>query len=134
MTIYLLDTNVVSNAVHRRSDVVAKRLLNVDTNQLKVSSITHGEVQFGLAQRPDSKKLAEAITDFFIEIEVLSWTDLTAQTYGRLRAVMRSAGKALEPLDMLIAAHALEAGAVLVSSDTAFRHVPGLTVEDWTAA
>jgi tRNA(fMet)-specific endonuclease VapC len=134
MTIYLLDTNVVSNAVHRRSDVVAKRLLNVDTNQLKVSSITYGEVQFGLAQRPDSKKLAEAITDFFIEIEVLSWTDLTAQTYGRLRAVMRSAGKALEPLDMLIAAHALEAGAVLVSSDSAFRHVPDLTVEDWTAA
>lgn len=134
MTIYLLDTNVVSNAVHRRSDVVAKRLLNVDTNQLKVSSITYGEVQFGLAQRPDSKKLAEAIADFFIEIEVLSWTDLTAQTYGRLRAVMRSAGKALEPLDMLIAAHALEAGAVLVSSDSAFRHVPDLTVEDWTAA
>lgn len=134
MTIYLLDTNVVSNAVHRRSDVVAKRLLNVDTNQLKVSSITYGEVQFGLAQRPDSKKLAEAIADFFIEIEVLSWTDLTAQTYGRLRAVMRSAGKALEPLDMLIAAHALEAGAVLVSSDSAFRYVPGLTVEDWTAA
>ncbi|SMH53339.1 type II toxin-antitoxin system VapC family toxin [Mesorhizobium australicum] len=134
MTIYLLDTNVVSNAVHRRSDAVAKRLLDLDTNQLKVSSITYGEVQRGLAQRPDSKRLAEAIADFFVEIEVLSWTDLTAQTYGRLRAVMRKLGKTLEPLDMLIAAHALEAGAVLVSSDSAFRHFPGLTVEDWTAA
>jgi len=44
-----------------------------------------------------------------------------------------AAGLALQPLDMLIAAHALEAGAVLVSADRAFRFVPGLTVEDWTA-
>lgn len=53
--------------------------------------------------------------------------------YGELRAAMRRIGRGLQPLDMLIAAHALEAGAVLVSSDSAFRHVPGLAVEDWTA-
>ena len=45
---------------------------------------------------------------------------------------MERGGKSLAPLDMLIAAHALEAGATLVSNDRAFRHVPGLTVEDWT--
>jgi tRNA(fMet)-specific endonuclease VapC len=32
---------------------------------------------------------------------------------------------------MLIAAHALEAGATLVTSDRAFRFVPGLMVENW---
>ena len=51
-----------------------------------------------------------------------------------LRATMERSGKSLAPLDMLIAAHALEAGATLVSSDRAFRHIPGLTVEDWTEA
>jgi tRNA(fMet)-specific endonuclease VapC len=46
---------------------------------------------------------------------------------------MRRAGKALQPLDMLIAAHALDAGATLVTNGRAFRHVPGLEIEDWTA-
>jgi tRNA(fMet)-specific endonuclease VapC len=35
-------------------------------------------------------------------------------------------------LDMLIAAQALAINAVLVTNDRAFRHVPGLTIEDWT--
>jgi predicted nucleic acid-binding protein len=34
--------------------------------------------------------------------------------------------------DLWIAATALSLGAVLVSNDQAFSHVPGLTVEDWT--
>ena len=33
---------------------------------------------------------------------------------------------------MLIAAHALAAGEVLVTSDRAFAQVEGLVVEDWT--
>jgi tRNA(fMet)-specific endonuclease VapC len=45
---------------------------------------------------------------------------------------LERSGKSLAAMDMLIAAHALEAGATLVSSDRAFRHVPGLTVDDWT--
>jgi predicted nucleic acid-binding protein len=35
-------------------------------------------------------------------------------------------------MDTLIAAQALAIGATLVTNDQAFRHVPGLTVEDWT--
>jgi tRNA(fMet)-specific endonuclease VapC len=34
----------------------------------------------------------------------------------------------------MIAAHAVEAGAVLIASDRAFRFVAGLEVEDWTLA
>ena len=134
MTRWMLDTNVVSNVVHRRSAALAARLLNVPTHRLCVSSISYGETRFGQSQRQDSTKLAEAIADFFTEVEVLPWTRNTAAAYGELRSAMRKAGKALQPLDMLIAAHAFEAGATLVSNDRAFRHVPGLTVEDWTAA
>ena len=35
--------------------------------------------------------------------------------------------------DLWIAAAALVLGAVLVTNDQGFKHVPGLTVEDWTS-
>jgi len=50
---------------------------------------------------------------------------------ARMRAQLRYAGWMLPPLEMLIAAHALEIGATLVTSDRAFRFVPSLAVENW---
>ena len=133
MTLWMLDTNTVSNAVHKRSSVLAARLLQVPASSLCVSSVSYGETCFGLAQRTASKALSEAISDFFFEVAVLAWSSETAQVYGTLRAELRRTGKSLAPLDMLIAAHALEVGATLVTSDRAFRQVPELAVEDWTA-
>jgi tRNA(fMet)-specific endonuclease VapC len=133
MTRWMLDTNTVSYATHRRSSLLAARLLEVSSDALCVSSVSYGESRFGLAHR-QSRSLDAALADFFQEVEVLPWTEETAVVYGDLRAAMRRAGRSLQPLDMLIAAHALETGAILVSSDRAFLHVPGLTVEDWTAA
>jgi tRNA(fMet)-specific endonuclease VapC len=87
---------------------------------------------FDVESKPQARRLAGKVDDFFREVPVLPWTETTSEVYGRLRAEMRRSGRALQPLDMLIAAHALEAGATLVSSDRAFRHVPGPNVEDWT--
>ena len=37
-------------------------------------------------------------------------------------------------LDIMIAAHAMAMGAVLVSSDRVFQRVKGLKIEDWGTA
>ena len=133
MMLYLLDTNAVSMAVHRRSSALDRRMDQIGVDAIAISSITYGEIVYGLEWKAEARRLARSMGDFLREIMVLPWTEATGDLYGKLRADMRRSGISLQPLDLLIAAHALESGATLVTSDAAFRHVPGLTVEDWTA-
>jgi tRNA(fMet)-specific endonuclease VapC len=133
-TRFILDTNVVSSFMHGRDRQLDARISVYVKPALCLSAVSYGETLYGLFHKPEAMRLAAAAERLFSMVDILPWTMDTARRYGELRVAMRRAGKALQPLDMLIAAHALEAGAVLVSSDTAFRYVPGLTVEDWTAA
>ncbi len=130
----MLDTNIVRQAVSKRSQPVLDQLVQRSPAELCVSVVTYGESTFGLRRRPEATKLASANETFFAEIEILPFTREAATTYGTLRAAMEGLGKSLGPLDMLIAAHALSIGATLVSADRAFRFVPNLRVEDWTSA
>ncbi|WP_366759583.1 PIN domain-containing protein [uncultured Thiodictyon sp.] len=50
---------------------------------------------------------------------------------GPLRAALYSLGKPLAPLDLMIAAHALAEGVILITADRAFSQVPGLCVQDY---
>lgn len=99
-----------------------------------ISVVTEAEVLYGLANNPEATRKAALMRQVLSRFVILPWTSGTAVIYAAMRADLRRRGQSLGALDMLIAAHALEAGATLVSSDRAFRHVPGLTVEDWTAA
>ena len=130
----MLDTNVVSVFMHSRSPALDRRIAQRDRSALFLSTVSYGETQYGLARRPDATRLHTLAHALFERVTVLDFTQISAETYGHLRAQMQLSGKSLQPLDLLIAAHALEARATLVSSDRAFRHVPGLNVEDWTAA
>jgi len=49
-----------------------------------------------------------------------------------IRAALEAKGVSLSLADSQIAGQALAAGATLVSSDSAFRRVPGLTVRNWS--
>jgi tRNA(fMet)-specific endonuclease VapC len=57
-----------------------------------------------------------------------------ADRWGTLRARLRERGKLPSDVDLLIAARAAQAGAVLVTDDRALLagDIPGLTVENWT--
>jgi tRNA(fMet)-specific endonuclease VapC len=87
---------------------------------------------FGLSRRAPSPLLRTAVTEFLRHVDSLPWGTEVADTYGILRAELERVGKLLGPLDMMIGAHALSLGAVLVTNDQAFRAVPNLKLEDWT--
>lgn len=128
---YMLDTNTVSYLIKGHPGV-ARRVVTTPMATLCISAITEGELLFGLAKRPDAKRLHLAVQEFLRRVDVLPWDSAIAGHYGTLRADMARRGKILAPLDLLIATHALGAGAVLVTNDRAFGQVTSLHVEDWT--
>jgi tRNA(fMet)-specific endonuclease VapC len=131
MICYMLDTNTVSHLI-RGHAAVARRVVGVPMASLCISAITKGELLFGLAKRTGATRLHALVTEFLRRVDVLPWDGDAADGYGPIRATLERQGRALGPLDMLIAAHAISAGAVLVTNDGAFTRVANLTIEDWT--
>ena len=128
---YMLDTNIVSHII-KAHPVVIRHMVAVPITSLCISAITQGELFFGLAKRPDAKRLHIAVNELLRRLDVLPWDSITAERYGVVRADMVRQGKILAPLDLLIAAHALSIGAVLVTNDSAFGQLAGIQLEDWT--
>ena len=127
---YMLDTNTVSYLI-KGHPAISRRVVSVPMASLCVSSITQGELLFGLAKRPEAKRLHMAVREFLLRVDVLPWDSAIAECYGAVRAELERQGKLLGPLDLLIATHALGTDAILVTNDQAFCQVDGLHVEDW---
>lgn len=129
---YMLDTNTVSHLI-KAHPAVGRRVVASPMASLCISAITEGELLFGLAKRPEAKRLHLAVREFLRRVDVLPWDGVVAEHYGAVRADLARQGKTLAPLDLLIATHALSIDAVLVTNDQAFSQVADLHVEDWTS-
>ncbi|WP_459571262.1 PIN domain-containing protein [Cupriavidus sp. 8B] len=127
----MLDTNIVSHLLRGHPAVVA-RVTAAPMVALCLSVITGAELMYGLAKRPGAERLARAVDELLRRVEVLPWTPSVMAGHGETRAALESQGQPMGALDLLIAAHALETGAVLVTNDKAFRRIPRLVVEDWS--
>jgi tRNA(fMet)-specific endonuclease VapC len=129
---YLLDTNTVSYIIKGIFPHVRERLLKVPISEVGISVVTEAELRFGLARLPQATKLAIVVEEFLLRVEVLPWESSAARHYARLRAMLEEHGEPMGNLDLMIAAQALAAGAILVCNDRVFRRVKGLKVDDWT--
>jgi len=134
MALYMLDTNAVS-AVMRGNPLMDDRLLKLDPADWCISAVTHSEICYGLALRPEATTLVRAADAFLAVATTLAWDAAAAATHGRLRAQLRQAGTPIGDFDEMIAAHALSVGAVLITdNERHFRRISGLPVENWIRA
>lgn len=124
----LLDTNAYSDLA-RGEFRLAARVRSADT--VIFSSVVAGELLGGFRRGTRYRENLADLERFLAlpRVQLLAVTLLTAERYGRVYAALRSRGKPIPTNDMWIAAHAMESGAELLSSDPHFQLVEGLA---WT--
>ncbi|WP_102961190.1 PIN domain-containing protein [Mangrovicella endophytica] len=128
---YLLDTNIISDAVGSPTGRSASRIRDVFSSASIVTSIiVVSELRYGYT-KISSKRLRAAYELFFSGIPIEDWEVPFDHVYADIRSALDKNGHPLGAMDMLIAAHAMATDAVLVTADAAFRHVGGLRVENW---
>ena len=129
---YMLDTNTASYIIKGNIPAVRRRIVAVPVAQLVISAVTEGELRYGVARRADATRLPAIVHEFLLRVTSLPWDSEAAKQYGLIRAALESEGQPIGNLDMMIGAHALALGAILVTSDKVFSRISKLKVEDWT--
>ncbi|MCL2659340.1 MAG: type II toxin-antitoxin system VapC family toxin [Acidobacteriaceae bacterium] len=129
---YLLDTNIASFIIKKTSHALDFRSSKFPAGQLVVSAVTEAELRYGAARLPAEARLHELVEKFLARVTILPWDSDSAQQYGLLRAALEKIGQPMDDIDLMIAAHALALGLVLVTNDHAFSRIKKLKVEDWT--
>jgi tRNA(fMet)-specific endonuclease VapC len=132
MSVYLLDTNIVSHIIKGDQPDILRRLAQMPMEDVVISAVTEGELFYGLAKRNYPAALTERVRQFLLRVDVLPWNHDVTRACGDLRVACEVKGVTLSPLDLMIAAHAVAIDASLVTRDKAFSRVPKpLRTDDW---
>lgn len=130
---YLLDTNICIYVINRKPAGVLRHFEHLSIGDIGISSITGAELAYGV-EKSGAARNRQALEKFLAPLEVVAFDDAAMRQYGQLRARLEKQGTPIGPLDMLIAAHAMALGSVLVTNNTReFTRIPGLALENWTA-
>jgi tRNA(fMet)-specific endonuclease VapC len=130
---YLLDTGMAGDLIYRRKGVYRRsQLVRRNGDHVGIGMPTVGELLAG-AEYSDTRErnlplVEKAVRRLFIWPFDLS----AAQEFGRLYAELRRSGRLIGQIDMQIAAIALNLSSrTLVTADSDFQAIPGLTTESW---
>jgi tRNA(fMet)-specific endonuclease VapC len=131
MLLYLLDTNIISDAIRNTRGACAARIGESAPDNLCTSIIVAAELRFG-AEKKGSPELCDRVDRALGSLTVMALNGDADRCYGQLRADLERRGQLIGANDMLIAAHALAIGAVLVTDNTdEFARVQDLCLENW---
>lgn len=138
MNKYLLDTSTLSFLMQDSSEVKGRLGSLVESDYPFTCPIVKGEILFGLFRLPTGRRrkdLEQKVNAVFSIVPCDPMPEHVGEAYAQLKVAAQQHGTLLDECDLWIAATALAADAVLVTSDSDFQRVAGfgLQVEDWTA-
>ncbi|MBU1932215.1 type II toxin-antitoxin system VapC family toxin [Patescibacteria group bacterium] len=130
---YLLDTNICIYIINEKPKKVLRKFEQYPVHEFAISSITHAELQYGVAKSKHKNRNQEALDEFLLPLTILPFHGKRlVERYGKIRAFLESKGKTIGPLDTLIAAHALSLDLTIISNNiNEFSRIPNLKCENW---
>ncbi len=134
--LHMLDTDTASYLIKGRSPAVGAKLRTISPAMVCISVMTRAELLYGLKRLPPEHRLHLAVRQFLKIVRVLPWDSEAAGWYADIRHQLVSSGKPIGEIDMMIAAHSLAAGAVLVTNNQKhFKRIRApLTLVNWSEA
>ncbi len=130
---YMLDTDICIYVMKNYPTELRERFDRL-ASQLCISSITLGELHFGVEKSVRRTENLQALEQFSSRLEVLAFSVKAAAHFGQVRAELARLGTPIGSYDLLIGAHARSEGVILVTNNVReFERIPGLRLENWAA-
>ena len=131
--LHMLDTDTASYLIKGKSPAIESRLAAIVPSMVCISVMTRAELLYGLKRLPADHRLHLAVRQFLKIVRVLPWDAEAADWYADIRHQLVSSGQPIGELDMMITAHSLSAGAVLVTNNSRHyeRIAAPIMLENW---
>ncbi len=128
---YLLDTSIFSDLVRYPTGKVAQHIQQRGDATVCTSIVVAAELRFGAAKKA-SPALSQRIEALLDVIPVLPLEMGADYRYAEIRLFLEQQGTPVGSNDLLIAAHAVSQGLILVTGNVnEFSRVSELQVENW---
>ena len=129
---YLLDTNICIYIINKHPQYVVEKIKTFKPSQIKLSSISIAELEYGASKSKYRDNNREAILDFASAFDIVSFDDNDAEIFGLIRSDLEKRGKIIGPYDMQIAAQSISRNLILVTNNVnEFSRVNNIKIENW---
>jgi tRNA(fMet)-specific endonuclease VapC len=128
----MLDTNICIYLIKRQPRKVIDKFQEIALGEIAISSVTVAEMMYGVAKSQHQDKNKVALESFLAPLEIVDFGFKAAQYFGIVRAHLEKIGAPIGAYDLMIAAHALSLGLMLITNnEREFQRIPDLIVENW---
>ena len=130
---YLLDTDTCIFIARQKHPNVTRQFHTHRVGHLAMSVVTYAELRLGAEKSDRYPASLDALEDFILVVPVQPMEIEVARVYARVRLDLQRRGEIISANDLWIAAHCLQLGLTLVTSnEREFRRIPNLSIENWT--
>ena len=129
---YLLDTDICIYIINKYPKNVVKKIDKLNPLDIKISSITVAELEYGVSKSKRRDQNRAALCDFLSPFEIIPFDSRDAEIYGIIRAELERWGELIGPYDIQLAAQALSRDLIFVTNNiNEFCRIKKLKLENW---